>query len=388
MNIQIQERGINDLDVIIEKLDHLNEEARAKDLWIRTKWNLANQKAWHLGECGSPTPSRNNLPLEHKTPVAHVWKWADIEPYLMTLSRLCPLELTERQSVLLTNPAYGLTGVKVTNTIRIAISIYKQGDVAQPHLHTPNASRTIISEGGGYTVVEGEKIPAHRGDLVFTPNGTWHGHGNLDPEPVIWADTLDWPLMDFLGCVSTRSDPENAPDHGEPSSDFSTRFYGRGGIKPLFEACPRGSGKNVTPRFLYRAGDIRGALDDMSSYDGDPYEGIHVEIVNPMNGASVFPTVGYRAQLLKSGQSTAPYRHSASQVYFVLEGSGYTDVNGQRLEWSKNDFFVVPSHSWRSHTVTGCQAILYSYTDAPLIERVGMYRAQGKLPSGKIVELA
>src|SRR3546814_1583053 len=100
----------------------------------------------------------------------------------MTLVRLCPLELTERQSVLLTNPAYGAHGIKVTNTIRIAISIYKTGDVARPHMHTPNASRTIISDGGGYTMVEGERIRTRRGDLVFTPNGTWHGHGNRSEE--------------------------------------------------------------------------------------------------------------------------------------------------------------------------------------------------------------
>src|SRR3546814_18148032 len=90
----------------------------------------------------------------------------------MTLVRLCPLELTERQSVLLTNPAYGAHGIKVTNTIRIAISIYKIGDVARPHMHTPNPSRTIISDGGGYTMVEGERICTRRGDLVFTPNRT------------------------------------------------------------------------------------------------------------------------------------------------------------------------------------------------------------------------
>lgn len=379
---------INDLDSIIAELERMNDEARAKNLWIRTKWNLANQKPWHQGESGAPKKGPNNLPLEHETPVPHLWKWADIERYLMALTELCPLELTERQSVLLTNPAFGLKGVKITNTMRIAISIYKQGDVAVPHLHTPNASRTIISEGGGYTMVEGEKMYARRGDLVFTPNGTWHGHGNPDPNPIIWADTLDWPLMDFLGCVSVRHDTESAPDFGEPPSDFSKRFYGRGGIRPLFEAHPRGTGKAVTPMFLYQAGDIRGALEDMRGYEGNPYEGVHVEMVNPMTSGSVFPTLSYRAQLLKSGQATADFRHSASQYFFVLQGSGHSMIDGQRYDWEKNDFFVVPSHSWRSHAVTGNEdAILYSVTDAPAIEAVGMYRSQGKLPSGKLVDL-
>lgn len=381
-------RGKNDLDHIIAELERLNEEARAKDLWIRTKWNLANQQSFHLGESGQPQPAPHNLPLDHALPVPHLWRWADIERYLMTLTELCPLELTERQSVLLTNPAFGTKGVKITNTMRIAVSIYKQGDIAHSHLHTPNASRTIISEGGGYTEVEGEKMAARRGDLVFTPNGTWHGHGNLDPDPIIWADTLDWPLLDFLGCVSVRGDTKSAPDHGTPHPEFSKRFYGRGGIRPLFEAHPRGTGQAVTPMFLYKGSDIRGALEDMRDYEGNPYEGVHVELVNPTNGTPIFPTLSYRASLLKNGQTTAPYRHSASQYFFVLEGSGKSVIDGQVFEWGKNDFFVVPSHCWRSHSNTGSgDAILYSVTDAPVMERLGQYRSQGKLPSGQVVEL-
>jgi gentisate 1,2-dioxygenase len=304
----------------------------------------------------------------------------------MTLTELCPLELTERQSVLLTNPAFGTKGVKITNTMRIAISIYKQGDIAHPHLHTPNASRTIISEAGGYTEVEGERMLAKRGDLVFTPNGTWHGHGNLDPDPIIWADTLDWPLMDFLGCVGVRNDPANAPDSGSPGEDFSKAFYGRGGIRPLFEPVGRGQGRDVTPMFHYKAGDIRGALEDMASYEGDPYQGIHIEIVNPVDGKSVFPSLSYRAQLLRNGQTTQPYRDTASRYFFVLKGNGSTEVDGRSFAWTENDFLVVPSHAWHHHSVSS-DAILYSVTDAPIMEKLGQYRAQGKLPSGKIVEL-
>lgn len=381
-------RGANDMVQVIAELERLNEDARSKDLWIRTKWNLANQKTFEWGESGQPAPSPNNLPLDHAVPVPHLWRWTDIEQYLYTLAELCPLELTERQSVLLTNPAFGTRGVKITNTMRIAISIYKSGDIARPHLHTPNASRTIISATGGYTEVEGERMQARRGDVVFTPNGTWHGHGNLDAEPIIWADTLDWPLLDFLGCVSVRNDPDNAPNHGDPHGDFSKRFYGRGGIRPLFEAHPRGTGQAVTPMFLYRNTDIRGALDDMRDYEGNPYEGVHVELVNPTDGSTVFPTLSYRAQLLKNGQTTASYRHTASQYFFVLEGSGRSEIDGRTFEWGKNDFFVVPSHCWRSHTVTGPQdAILYSVTDAPVMEKLGQYRSQGRLPSGKLVDL-
>ena len=88
-----------------------------------------------------------------------------------------PIEFADRQSILLTNP--GLNGrLQVTNTIRCAISIYNPGDIAPAHVHSPNASRTILSDKGGYTNVEGERCDAARGDIILTPNGTWHDHGN------------------------------------------------------------------------------------------------------------------------------------------------------------------------------------------------------------------
>jgi len=377
-----------ELEAIINELEELNEEAQERKLWIRTRWNLPNQKSWHLGSSERPAPGPYTLGVEYPAAQPFVWKWADVEKYLMTLVDLCPLELTERQSVLLTNPAFGTKGVKVTNTMRVAISIYKKGDIAESHMHTPNASRTIISDSGGYTMVEGEKIFPKRGDLVFTPNGTWHGHGNDDDSPVIWADTLDWPLTDFLGCAWGRNDDPNEGNNSGPDIDFSSKFYGRGGLKPLFKAYHRGEGRKVTEMFLYKSTDIRAGLKDLKNYDGDPHEGVIIECVNPTDGEPVFSTLSYRAQLLRPGEKTLPLRHTASTIYFTLEGEGYTEVDDERFEWGKNDFSVVPSHRWRSFKNTGSEdAILYSYTDAPIIEKLGHYRVQGKNKSGVVEEL-
>ncbi len=378
-----------ELGLIIDELEEMNHEARRRHIWIRTKWNLANQSPWHLGSSAAPPPGPHNLPVEYVRAEPHLWKWTDIENYLMTLVRLCPLELTERQSVLLTNPAYGLTGVKVTNTMRIAISIYKQGDIAQSHMHSPNASRTILSESGGYTVVEGERIAPRRGDLVFTPNGTWHEHGNLDADPVIWVDTLDWPFLDFLGAAWSRTDPGNAPQQPAVAKDFSSRFFGHGGIKPLFAPYRRGEGRKVTTMFLHTGADIRAQLDELRGHDGDPHDGVIVEIVDPATGGPVFSTLSYRAQLLRPGETTAPFRHTASTIYCVIDGSGETDIDGTLYHWDRNDFFVVPNHRWRHFRNTGkTDAVLYSTTDAPLVEKIGYYRAQGKTKSGAVVDLA
>ena len=388
-----QESAANDraaeLDGIIDELEDINEVIRDKNLWIRTKWNSANQTPWHLHESGTPPIREHALPIEHPLAVPYVWKWRDIEPNLQKLIELCPLELTERQSVMLTNPSFGLSGVKVSSNIRIAISIYKSGDIAESHLHSPNASRTILSETGGYTIVEGERIIPKRGDLILTPNGTWHEHGNHDDEPVIWADTLDWPLMDYLGCVTVRNDWEANQPNEEVEEQFSDKYYGAGGIVPRIQTPNRGSGQKVTPMFHYTGAGIRETLDGMRGAEGSPYEGIQIEFVDPVDKRPLFPTISYKAQLLRGGEQTRPYRQTASTVYCVIDGEGYTEVEGERLEWEKNDFFVIPSHMWRHHVNASARedAVLYTYDDEPLMAAMGQYYAQGKTERGSVVEL-
>jgi len=72
----------------------------------------------------------------------------------------------------------------------------------------------------------------------------------------------------------------------------------------------------------------------------------------------------------------------------VMEGEGVTETAGQRFEWRRNDIFVVPGFAWRRHTNAGrMDAILYTVSDAPLFDKIGQYRAQGRLPDDTVAEL-
>ena len=92
--------------------------------------------------------------------------------------------------------------------------------------------------------------------------------------------------------------------------------------------------------FHFRGADVRQTLASLRDQTGSPWDGILVEFVNPMNGRPVFPTLTYKAQLLRPGEQTRPFRHTASTVYTVMQGRGYTEVNGQRLAWDRNDILV------------------------------------------------
>jgi gentisate 1,2-dioxygenase len=329
----------------------------------------------------------------------HMWKWNEYSNYLKQISEIArkadvsPIEFADRQSILLLNP--GLNGrLQVTNTIRCAISVYNPGDVAPVHLHSPNASRTILSDKGGYTVIEGERCTAKRGDLILTPNGTWHDHGNDSDEPVVWIDTLDWPLMEFLDAAWV--------DHNMPGAQgnmnvqavahaegYSHKLYSHGGMKPAFVDHQRGVGREPAPLFHYRGEDVLEMLDSLRGEKGDPHEGIKMDFVNPVSGEPVFKTLNYSAQLLRPGEETEFKRETAGTYYVAIEGSGATEVGGKRFEWGKNDLFVVPNFLWRRHINTGkSDAVIYSVSDAALMRNIGQYYAQGRAKDGKVTELS
>jgi gentisate 1,2-dioxygenase len=378
-------------EAVLAEMERLNEEAAPLHIWLRTRANQALQRPWHeAAEEPVPDPPPLGSVASRSGPLRvlpHVWKWTDIAPYLHRIAAIAPLAFTDRQQFLLTNP--GLQGaLRVTNTIRIAVSIYKPGDQAPHHLHTPSASRTILSETGGYTRIEGEQCLASRGDVIFTPAGTWHGHGNDDQQPVIWMDVLDWPLLEYLDVIWLRHDaPPTTPS---PVVDYSQQLYSAGGIVPRFLPETRGTGQGGTPMFQVQGATVQRALSRLRTQPGSPWDGILVEFVNPMNGKPVFPTQTYKAQLLRPGEQTQPFRHTASTVYTVMQGHGYTDVNSKRLVWSRNDILVVPANMWRRHVNLDAHAdaLLYSLTDEPLLKAIGHYRAQGRTAAGDTVDLA
>ncbi len=387
-----------------EVMEQLNGEAAHLNIWLRTQANAPAQKPWFthtdVGDGGSL--AQGKVAAGQMKAAPYHWKWREISPYLDRIAQIAadadvpPVEFAERQQFLLTNP--GLGGrLQVASTIRCAVSIYNPGDLARAHMHTPNASRTILSSQGGYTTVEGERCQALRGDLILTPNGTWHDHGNDGDAPVVWIDTLDWPILEFLDCIWLDEQvPAGLLDAGtnvpmqQPvlSPGYSHRAYGAGGLVPAFLAHNRGIGHGTSPNIHYRGQDIRAVLEGMKGETGCAYEGVPVDIVNPVNGAPLFATLGFGAQLIRAGEETRPKRKTASTVYVVLEGRGQTEVAGETFSWEENDIFVVPNFLWRRHLNNGAKdAVLYTMTDVPLLSKIGQYRAQGRRPDGTVEQL-
>ena len=380
-------------------MEALNAEAGQYNIWLRTQANAPAQKAWFkptsVEESGRLAQGR--VAGGQMKALPHHWKWKEISPYLLKIAEVAtkadipPTEFADRQQFLLTNP--GLGGrLQVAAAIRCAVSIYNPADVARAHLHSPNATRTILSEYGGYTNVEGERCDAMRGDLMLTPNGTWHDHGNDGKEPVMWIDTLDWPLLEFLDCIWLDEEAPGLSGNQRAQNEtiprgYSHRLYGKGGMMPRI-AHQRGVGQVTSPFFHFKGKEIRETLTAMRDDVRDAYEGTPIDFQNPVTGGPLFTTLGYGAQLLKPGEETQFKRETSSTVYVCMHGRGQTEVAGRTFDWEENDIFVVPNFLWRRHINTSKNdAILYTMSDRPLLEKIGQYRAQGMGAGGKVEQI-
>src|ERR1700674_4706588 len=161
-----------------ELMERLNADASRLNIWVRTELNAPAQRAWFTdtgGQTGAGQLAKGGRVAANQIKTLPCrWRWKDYGPFLERIEAIArradvsPIEFADRQSILLTNP--GLGGrLQVTTTMRTAISIYTPGDVAPAHIHSANASRTILSDRGGYTNVEGERCEAVRGDLIVNP---------------------------------------------------------------------------------------------------------------------------------------------------------------------------------------------------------------------------
>src|SRR5881409_2604167 len=94
----------------------------------------------------------------------------------------------------------------------------------------------------------------------------------------------------------------------------------------LAERGTSGNGQPCTERaqrdrfpMRYRWKHIKAQLEILASGQGNPYDGVSLEYVNPIIGGPALPTVGCWIQMLRPGEKTKKHRHTSSAVYFVVE---------------------------------------------------------------------
>ena len=80
-------------------------------------------------------------------------------------------------------------------------------------------------------------------------------------------------------------------------------------------------------------------------------------------------------QLLPAGFNSAPYRATDGTVFVAVEGEGETVIGDSIFHWKPRDIFVLPS--WhRHHHRAKSEAVLFSFSDRPVQEKLSLWRQE------------
>jgi gentisate 1,2-dioxygenase len=304
----------------------------------------------------------------HAPEPPYLWKWRDVYDGLVKAKDTVSIDLADRRVIRLMNP--NCPTKTASRTLHFTFSIVNPGEVARAHRHTMAAIRFVVQGRGAYTTVDGERLPMEEGDLILTPNWTWHDHFNGSDKPIIWLDGLDGPLVQGFNAVLfeeydkktqpvTRRDGESAHRLGLARSPLINRHEPR--------ALP----------FRYDWKEIYAALKIAAETEADPYDGVLLRYVNPLTGGFTLPTMSCEIQLLQPRKKTQVHRHTSTVLYHVFRGRGRTLVGENYLEWEKGDCFVLPLWQWHSHeNLAADEAILFSMNDRPVMEPLGLYKEE------------
>ncbi len=332
------------------------------------------------------------MPFEPK-PRAKPWLWRfeDLARLADQAGKLVPIDRGgDRRVLACLNPGlvdgYGGSVYGATSTLWAAVQYLDAHEFAPGHRHSPSALRFVVEGQGAWTTVDGDRCDMAAGDLVLTPSYAWHDHHNESDEPMMWFDGLDLPLACYLDAQFFEFYPTGEL---QPTLDTAgaSRAYGAAGLIPARPpAVAAGAGAADPPegarpaprspllRYPWEA--TRAALEGLR-HDPDPADGVLVRYTNPATGGPVLPTLEAAVQLLAAGVRTAPHRHVHSTVYQVFRGRGETVIDGTRFPWERGDIIALPPWAVHDHRAIDGDAILFSITDAPVLEKLGLERLLG-----------
>lgn len=299
---------------------------------------------------------------------ACLWNWSDVRGLLDEAAEVMPESYTARRSLMFDNP--GLPR-GTTHTIAMGMQLIQPGEIAWAHRHSITALRfTIEGASNLYTVVDGDAYPMEDNDLVLTPGWTWHDHHNESDKPAVWLDVLDVPLMGALNQVFYESYGE---DRQPLTGDDEAMAARLGTLRPTWESAPT---ERMAVRYPWK--DAEAQLKRLAGTDGNPYDGVALEYVNPLTGGPTLPTLSCWVQWLKPGQQTKLHRRTSSAVCFVIRGEGRTIVDGKELDWGPRDGFCIPNWTWHNHVNLSAseEAVLFTVHDIPLLRALGLYREE------------
>ncbi|GEL25196.1 gentisate 1,2-dioxygenase [Pseudonocardia sulfidoxydans NBRC 16205] len=321
------------------------------------------QPLWELSGLLTSEPRVRGVP--------HRWPGSELRELGSRAGDLVPVDRGgDRRVLACCNPGLGGAPYAVS-TLWAAVQYLRGHEVAPAHRHTPAALRFIVEGQGVWTLVDGDALHMGTGDLVLTPSWTFHEHHNPGPEPMIWMDVLDLPVVAALDAVFFEEGPSEDADTRTAARSASEGWFGGGpGLVPV--AGPP-LPQHRSPLLAYRWADTDRALDAVLDTAGARWTTLRY--TDPVRGGDVMPTMRCEITRVLAGASTDSVRQTGGRVLCVLHGSGEVHIGAERFDVAPGDILAVPSWTpWSVHAADDVD--LFSTSDAPVLDALGLMRVQ------------
>jgi len=210
------------------------------------------------------------------------------------------------------------------------------GERTSTHRHSHDAVCFVL-DGQGATTIGGQRYAWMRWDALHTPAWSWHRHENTGKAPARLLAVTDAPLVNTLGLARIDDIGDQAPEPDEPARARPTTG---GGYDAELAAAAAAWEERRQARRHTSFGDLT----------------LRVSPRGTRTALLVDRSLGYRTTgisialfQIPPGGKQANHRHPGEALLYIVEGEGYSVIDGVRHDWATGDAPIVNQYVWHQH---------------------------------------
>lgn len=206
------------------------------------------------------------------------------------------------------------------------------------HVHGEEAIHVV--SGTGFSVIDGARYDWKPGTTIHVPFGAPHEHVNTGSTPAVYvsAVTHDLDLATNIGRIEQLA--EKAEDSGETAARYPAE-------RSPFHADGRRIALHFEDAIDERQRRLEGHGHERSGKGAHRHAGIWILMGGSESQSD--ETNGFRARaaaitnIFEEAPRTRSHRHTHTEaMLYVLEGTGYSEIDGERHDWEQGDAVHVP----------------------------------------------
>ena len=347
--------------------------------------------------------ARHHAPRPNTIWPAHIVRRDEIA---VALDRLAegPVGEDGRREVLAAHPSSSEPGLGLAPSVAVSFGLLLPGERTRPRRRNAS-SFTMVLTGTGAVHVDGRSFALAPRDSWNTPGMRLETLENTGDQPLTYVTYSNEPLLRKLEVLYTEYDlpeQEAAEMANAVAAEHSAKIARAKEIAG--DAIPVGdTGAAILPyehlidpdfvesRALHwRWHDVAPHLGLVRAlkqgYTGRPLWCLY----NPATGTRNGTTFSFFATITSAAPDMVgpAHRHVSSAINLILEGSGYSIVDGHRLDWEAGDIMLsAPGWSPHGHATGPDGAVIVTVQDHPLHIGTESLIWQENLKGGPILTL-